>query len=139
MGEWAGAGNEQIMSGPQEDALTAPQPVVSKEDLAKGAGLAAVARLGALIEVVSQPAYTWMFGLAGYGVYVVLWAAINILANVLDLAFGQALQRIVPVQFSARGPMSWLRCCFGVRSFCRRRRVLLRRLSLPSKSLSLPL
>ncbi len=96
MGEWAGAGNEQIMSGPQEDALTAPQPVVSKEDLAKGAGLAAVARLGALIEVVSQPAYTWMFGLAGYGVYVVLWAAINILANVLDLAFGQALQRIVP-------------------------------------------
>ncbi len=84
------------MSGPQEDVLTAPQPVVSKEDVAKGAGLAAVARLGALIEVVAQPAYTWMFGLAGYGVYVVLWAAINILANVLDLAFGQALQRIIP-------------------------------------------
>lgn len=84
------------MSGPQEDALTAPEAVVSKEDVAKGAGLAAVARLGALIEVVAQPAYTWMFGLAGYGVYVVLWAAVNILANVLDLAFGQALQRIVP-------------------------------------------
>jgi hypothetical protein len=84
------------MSGPQEDVLTAPQPVVSKEDVAKGAGLAAVARLGALIEVISQPAYTWMFGLAGYGVYVVLWAAINILANILDLAFGQALQRIIP-------------------------------------------
>jgi O-antigen/teichoic acid export membrane protein len=64
--------------------------------VAKGAGLAAVARLGALIEVVAQPAYTWMFGLAGYGVYVVLWAAVNILANVLDLAFGHALQRIVP-------------------------------------------
>jgi O-antigen/teichoic acid export membrane protein len=84
------------MSGPQEDALTAPAAVVSKSDVAKGAGLAAVARLGALIEVVAQPAYTWMFGLAGYGVYVVLWAAVNILANVLDLAFGQALQRIVP-------------------------------------------
>ena len=84
------------MSGPQEDILTAPQSSVSKEDVAKGAGLAAVARLGALIEVVSQPAYTWMFGLTGYGVYVVLWAAINILANVLDLAFGQALQRIIP-------------------------------------------
>jgi O-antigen/teichoic acid export membrane protein len=84
------------MSGPQEDALTAPQPAVSKEDVAKGAGLAAVARLGALIEVVSQPAYTWMFGLAGYGVYVVLWAAINIVANVLDLALGQALQRMIP-------------------------------------------
>jgi O-antigen/teichoic acid export membrane protein len=84
------------MSGPQEDALTAPEVAVSKDDVAKGAGLAAVARLGALIEVISQPAYTWMFGLAGYGVYVVLWAAVNILANVLDLAFGQALQRIVP-------------------------------------------
>jgi O-antigen/teichoic acid export membrane protein len=84
------------MSGPQEDALTAPQPQISKSDVAKGAGLAAVARLGALIEVISQPAYTWMFGLAGYGVYVVLWAAVNILANVLDLAMGQALQRIVP-------------------------------------------
>ena len=84
------------MSGPIEDALTPPQPAVSKSDVAKGAGLAAVARLGALIEIIAQPAYTWMFGLAGYGVYVVLWAAINILANVLDLAFGQALQRIVP-------------------------------------------
>jgi O-antigen/teichoic acid export membrane protein len=84
------------MSGPQEDALTAPEAVVSKGDVAKGAGLAAAARLGALIEVVSQPAYTWMFGLAGYGVYVVLWAAVNIFANILDLAMGQALQRIVP-------------------------------------------
>jgi O-antigen/teichoic acid export membrane protein len=84
------------MSGPQEDALTGNPVVVSKDDVAKGAGLAAVARLGALIEVVSQPAYTWMFGLAGYGVYVVLWAAVNILANILDLALGQALQRIVP-------------------------------------------
>jgi O-antigen/teichoic acid export membrane protein len=84
------------MSGPQEDALTALPPQVSKGDVAKGAGLAAIARLGALIEVIAQPAYTWMFGLAGYGVYVVLWAAINILANVLDISFGQALQRIVP-------------------------------------------
>lgn len=89
------------MSGPQEDALTAPQRQVSKSDVAKGAGLAAVARLGALIEVVSQPAYTWMFGLAGYGVYVVLWAAVNILANILDLAMGQALQRIVPATADA--------------------------------------
>lgn len=84
------------MSGPIEDALVPPAPVVSNQEVAKGAGLAAVARLGALIEVVAQPAYTWMFGLTGYGVYVVLWAAINILANIFDLAMGQALQRIVP-------------------------------------------
>lgn len=85
------------MSGPQEEALVGAQAqTIDRKDVAKGAGLAAVARLGALIEVISQPAYTWMFGLTGYGVYVVLWAAVNILANLLDLALGQALQRIVP-------------------------------------------
>jgi O-antigen/teichoic acid export membrane protein len=86
------------MSGPIEDALVPPAPAVSTSEVAKGAGLAALSRLGALIEVVAQPAYTWMFGLTGYGVYVVLWAAINILANILDLAMGQALQRIVPAE-----------------------------------------
>lgn len=86
------------MSGPIEDALVPPAPAVSNQEVAKGAGLAALSRLGALIEVIAQPAYTWMFGLAGYGVYVVLWAAINILANVLDLAMGQALQRLVPAE-----------------------------------------
>ena len=86
------------MSGPIEDALVPPAPAVSTSEVARGAGLAALSRLGALIEVVAQPAYTWMFGLTGYGVYVVLWAAINILANILDLAMGQALQRIVPAE-----------------------------------------
>ena len=86
------------MSGPLEDALVPPAPAVSTSEVAKGAGLAALSRLGALIEVLAQPAYTWMFGLTGYGVYVVLWAAINILANILDLAMGQALQRIVPAE-----------------------------------------
>ena len=42
------------------------------------AGLAALSRLGALIELVAQPAYTWMFGIATYGIYTVLWAAVNI-------------------------------------------------------------
>ncbi len=89
------------MSGPQEEALVGAQAqTVDRRDVAKGAGLAAVARLGALIEVVSQPAYSWMFGLTGYGIYVVLWAAVNILAKLLDLALGQALQRIVPASAS---------------------------------------
>lgn len=86
------------MSGPGEEALARPTPTVTNTDVAKGAGLSALSRLGALIEVVAQPAYTWMFGITGYGVYVVLWAAINILANILDLAMGQALQRVIPAQ-----------------------------------------
>jgi O-antigen/teichoic acid export membrane protein len=86
------------VSRPIEDALVPAAPAISNKEVAKGAGLAALSRLGALIEVVAQPAYSWMFGLTGYGVYVVLWAAINILANILDLAMGQALQRIVPAE-----------------------------------------
>lgn len=86
------------MTDPARDIPAQPAPAVSNAEVAKGAGLAALSRLGALIEIVAQPAYTWMFGLTGYGVYVVLWAAINILANILDLAMGQALQRIVPAE-----------------------------------------
>jgi O-antigen/teichoic acid export membrane protein len=71
---------------------------VSQRDVARGAGLAALARLGALIEVVAQPAYTWLFGIATYGIYTVLWAAVNIVENVIDLSMTQALQRIVPTE-----------------------------------------
>ncbi len=69
---------------------------VTNRDVARGAGLAALSRLGAVIELVAQPAYTWMFGIATYGVYTVLWAAVNIVENIVDLSMTQALQRIVP-------------------------------------------
>lgn len=71
---------------------------VSRRDVARGAGLAALARLGALVEVVAQPIYTWLFGIATYGIYTVLWAAVNILENIIDLSMTQALQRVVPVE-----------------------------------------
>ncbi len=74
---------------------------VSRADVARGAGLAAVARLGALIEVVAQPVYTWLFGIATYGVYTVLWAAVNIVENIVDLSMTQALQRVVPTESEA--------------------------------------
>ena len=79
-----------------------PAPAVERSELAKGAGLAGLSRLGALIEVVAQPAYTWMFGLANYGLYVVLWASINILSNLFDLSMLQALQRVVPTARSEK-------------------------------------
>jgi O-antigen/teichoic acid export membrane protein len=69
---------------------------ITNREVARGAGLAALSRLGALVELVAQPAYTWMFGIATYGVYTVLWAAVNILENIVDLSMTQALQRIVP-------------------------------------------
>lgn len=64
--------------------------------VAKGIGATALARLGALVEIIAQPLYVLMFGLPGYGFYAVLWAAINLLENVFDLGMTSAMQRTVP-------------------------------------------
>jgi O-antigen/teichoic acid export membrane protein len=69
---------------------------VSRGELARGAGLAGLARGGAVIEAVAQPLFTWMFGIATYGIYVVLWGVINFLSNLIDLGMTAALQRTVP-------------------------------------------
>src|SRR3546814_20476312 len=37
-----------------------------------------------------------MFGLAGYGLYAVLWATINLLENIFDTGMTSAMQRTVP-------------------------------------------
>ncbi len=71
---------------------------VSRSDVARGAGLAGLARLSVGIEAVAQPLYIWLFGLASYGIYVVLWGAVNLLSNLLDLSLTTALQRVVPLQ-----------------------------------------
>lgn len=69
---------------------------VTRGDVAKGAGLAGLARLGAAVEALAQPLFTWLFGLATYGLYVTLWAAINLASNIVDLSMTSALQRVVP-------------------------------------------
>lgn len=71
---------------------------VTRGEVARGAGLAGLARAGALIEAVAQPLYVWLFGLAAYGIYVVLWGAVNLAANLIDLSMTSALQRIVPTE-----------------------------------------
>ena len=72
-----------------------PGPV-TRGDVAKGAGLAGLARAGALIEAVAQPLFVWLFGLSSYGIYVVLWGAVNLVSNFVDLSMTVALQRVVP-------------------------------------------
>lgn len=73
-------------------------PPVTRGEVARGAGLAGLARSSALIEALAQPLYIWMFGLATYGIYVVLWGAVNLLTNLLDLSMTSALQRVVPTR-----------------------------------------
>lgn len=70
--------------------------VVTSRDVARGAGTTLLARLGALLEVISQPVYVWMFGLATFGLYAVLWAAVNLVENIADLGMTSAMQRVVP-------------------------------------------
>jgi O-antigen/teichoic acid export membrane protein len=68
----------------------------ARRDVAKGAGTVFLARISAVIELIAQPAYTWMFGLATYGFYTVLWSLINLIENIVDLAMTAALQRLLP-------------------------------------------
>ena len=67
-----------------------------RRKVARGASSVALSRLGALVEVVSQPAYTWMFGLPTYGLYMVLWSLVNIGENIFDLGVTSGLQRLLP-------------------------------------------
>lgn len=76
----------------------AAPPAVTRDEVARGAFLAGLSRAGAVIEALAQPLYIWLFGLAGYGVYVVLWAAINLATNLIDLSLTAALQRVVPTR-----------------------------------------
>ncbi len=98
---------------PREDTQgAAHRPVagIDTKDVAKGAGMAALARLGAVIEIVSQPVFTWLYGLATYGVYTVLWALVNIAENIVDLSMTQALQREVPAAKSEAEAHAAVRC-----------------------------
>jgi O-antigen/teichoic acid export membrane protein len=78
--------------------LSEPPPAVTRSEVARGAGLAGLARLSVGIEALSQPWYIWLFGLPTYGIYVVLWGGVNFLSNLLDLSMTNALQRVVPQQ-----------------------------------------
>lgn len=78
------------------DLLARPPRRITNHDIASGAGMALLSKVGAVIELVSQPIYIWLFGLAGYGLYAVLWSAVNLIENFADLGMTSALQRVVP-------------------------------------------
>src|SRR3546814_14801455 len=75
---------------------SAAAPAVTSRHVARGLGTTVLARLGAMVEIVATPLYVLMFGLVGYGLYAVLWAAINLLEKIFDTGMTSAMQRIVP-------------------------------------------
>lgn len=82
--------------GPQPMSEEALQSAVTNRHVARGLGTTVLARLGAVVEIVTQPLYVLMFGLAGFGLYAVLWATINLIENIFDLGMTSAMQRTVP-------------------------------------------
>lgn len=80
----------------KDDPAEIERTPVTEGEVARGAATALLARFSAVIELVSQPAYTWLFTVATYGVYTVLWATVNIISNIFDLAMTSVLQRVVP-------------------------------------------
>ncbi len=77
------------------DSHLPPENIDSRR-VARGLGSTILARMGAVVELVAQPLYVLMFGLAGYGLYAVLWAAVNLTENIFDLGMTSAMQRTVP-------------------------------------------
>lgn len=92
------------------------QPAVTSRSVAKGLGTTVLARLGAVVEIVAQPLYVLMFGLAGYGLYAVLWATVNLIENIFDMGMTSAMQRTVPQSASDAEAAGALRTAmlFGV-------------------------
>ncbi len=84
----------------------------ARRDVAKGAGSVFLAKTGSIIEIVTQPAYTWMFGLATYGLYSVLWSLVNLLENIADLAMTAALQRVLPRMEEAEARATVVKAAF---------------------------
>ncbi|MCB2089708.1 MAG: oligosaccharide flippase family protein [Sphingomonadaceae bacterium] len=73
-----------------------PPEQIDSHRVARGLGSTVLARMGAVVEIVAQPLYVLMFGLAGYGLYAVMWAAVNLIENIFDLGMTSAMQRTVP-------------------------------------------
>lgn len=104
------------MAQPDTDDPAPQRQAITPSDFAKGSGTTLLARLGGVIEIVTQPLYVWLFGLAGYGLYAVLWAAINLVENIADLGMTSALQRTIPKAATMADQVASLRVAllFGV-------------------------
>lgn len=73
-----------------------PEPDNHRARVAGGAGFAFLGRLGALIEIASIIAFTWVYGAATFGLFAVLWSYVKVSTALSDAAMTTALQRFVP-------------------------------------------
>jgi len=67
-----------------------------RRSLAKGAGLAVLGRLGALVEAASFPLFLWLYGPVAFGAYATIWAVTRIATGVTVMGMDVAIQRFAP-------------------------------------------
>jgi O-antigen/teichoic acid export membrane protein len=82
--------------------IAQPPETIDSRRVASGLGSASLARTAGVIEVIAQPLYVWMYGLATFGLYAVLWSIVNLVENFADLGMTSAMQRTVPQAASRR-------------------------------------
>jgi len=68
----------------------------STHRVARGAGLVFLGRLGALIEILTVFLFTRLYGGDAFGVFVLFWGYIILLAVMCDAGMTMALQRFIP-------------------------------------------
>jgi O-antigen/teichoic acid export membrane protein len=77
-------------------AAAKPPEIIDNSRVAKDLGKSSLARFAGVIEVVAQPLYVEMYGLAAFGLYAVMWSIVNFVENFADLGMTSAMQRTVP-------------------------------------------
>ncbi len=82
--------------------------------VARGAGIAFVGRMGALIDPIAFIVFARLYGEATLGLFFLLWGYVLLVAMVADFGMTAALQRFVPLQTTADGANRALRNAFLV-------------------------
>ena len=76
--------------------IESPNEPARNATVARGAGLALLGRMGAVIEIFSFFLFTQMYGSQTFGLFVTLWGMTMVLAIISDFGMTMALQRFVP-------------------------------------------
>ena len=84
------------MTQPDKPTPKNPDKGNDIRQVAGGAGLAFLGRLGAIIEAVSVVVFTWAYGAETFGLFAVLWSYVKVSTALSDAAMTTSLQRFVP-------------------------------------------
>ncbi|GER03518.1 hypothetical protein JCM17846_12000 [Iodidimonas nitroreducens] len=64
--------------------------------MTRGAGLALLGRMGALVEAAGFPIFLWLYGSVTFGLFATLYAIVRMASGVTQMGMDVALQRFIP-------------------------------------------